>query len=212
MLTRTRRAVSLLEVVIVAAVSAAIFLILLRWVLTLTAVSTVTIDNSVPARNAAYLDARLSADIAAATTCDGVAQTPVARFDPTSFDLYINGNRSDGHNGLKVVRWAVTNGQVTRSETNLAGDGSDCLTYIPGTPKTVAGSIGNTNIFTSEVAGEDAGSCAVIDGQPRDTDDAGGDSCHPDTIRVAALLTTAAGEQSPVTVQRSYPIHVSVTS
>ena len=204
--TRHRRGLSLLEVVVVAAVASVIFLILLRWVLTMTAVSTITIDNANPARNAAYLDTRLAADIAAATTCDATSQTPIAHLDPTSFDMYTTGNRSDGTNGLKVIRWSATNNQITRAETNLIGDGSDCITYTPGTPKTIAAGATGTTYFQAQTGGTDDGTCSILNSYPQDTDQTGADACNPDTIKVNISLSTASDEAAPVTVQRSYPV------
>lgn len=138
------RAFTLLEVVIVAAVAAVVFLILIRWLSSLGAVAGAVAQNAVPTRNATYAETRLKADLGSATVCDPVAGTPLRELTDRTLELYIDGAHSDGSPGILLVRWTADSGNLTRSvfEVSVA---DQCL---PAPGSTSASRVISTNVYT----------------------------------------------------------------
>lgn len=199
------RGVSLLEVVIVAAVGSVLFLILLRWVFTLTSVSTITVDNATAARNAGYIEARLGADLATATSCDGVGGPPISYLNDSTLDVFVQGIRQDNTTGLKIIRWTLNGNELIRAETDLADDGTECASAgsIVGTGdhKIISTGVTGNQIFSSATNGvENTEGCTTVNGTPT------GAGCNPSTVKVAATVSSLAPETAPVRISRTYNI------
>ena len=62
--SRAGRGVTLLEVAVVAAIASVIFLLLIRWLLTLAAVDSAALSTATASRSSSYTESRPSADLA----------------------------------------------------------------------------------------------------------------------------------------------------
>ena len=202
MVPRNRgRAISLIEVVVVIAVSAVVFLILVRWLLTLATIDSAALNNAGAARDSAYLDARISADLAGATGCETPDSNPVRSLSPTSLVIYTNGPRSDGTTGLKAVTWTYQGGNntIVRSETPVVS--GQCTNLATGSGNTITSNTSAPDLFTAIVAGANAGTCVVVD------DTSQGDACNPDAINIKANITPLAPDSGTVKIDRTYPMN-----
>lgn len=205
---RSRRAVTLLEVAVVAAVASIIFLLLIRWLLTLAAVDATTLSTGQAARATNYVDARLSADLAAAAGCTTYTASPLRELSPTTLALYTSGGRTDGSTGMQLVVWNLdtASGLLTRWSTPIvdtAGCTSPPAAPAVGSRPVMADQVstaGGARTFTALSGGADAGDCSVISGAPT------GAACRAGAVSVT--LSTATGGLDPghSTLARTYTL------
>jgi type II secretory pathway pseudopilin PulG len=168
---RRSRAYTLVELTIVALLSAALIAVAARWVGQLGQVALQQVGTGVQSNIIIAMD-RLDDDITAATHCDPWnLDSPLVDISPSSLTLFTD---NDGDGEVKLVRWSVdTNtGHLTRAETQV---GPNCSQ--PELPNGVLLLTGvttgtlNTPVFTPVYAGlpseqsTDWGSCTnrVID-------------------------------------------------
>lgn len=119
---RGRRGYTLVEITIVAVLSAALITIAARWVGQLGQVALQQVATGVQA-NVIIATDRIEDDITAAAHCNPwQLDNPVAEITPSSMTLFVD---ADGDGEVKLVRWSVdtTTGLLTRAE---AAVGSDC--------------------------------------------------------------------------------------
>lgn len=114
------RGFTLLEVAVVAAVSAVIFLVLIRWMTSLGQVAGAVADKQITDRNAGFASEMLSADLQAAALCDPAQASPVRKVTDRVLELYINEQRTDGAFGIRLVRWQAADGELTRTSWDVS--------------------------------------------------------------------------------------------
>lgn len=203
-LPRTWRGVTLIEVVVVAAVASVIFIMLLRWLLTLSAVSTTTINNASTARQGAYLDVRFAADIASATGCDTPEASPIVRFTPTELSFYTSGPRNDGTSGTRLVTWTGQSTSITRSETPIDATTNGCNTSTAVssgstiTTDTLVGDRLFTAIANNTAMTAPDDDCILLDSTPT------GASCDATAVTLATTITSVNNESGAVAVNHTY--------
>ena len=116
------RAYTLVELTIVALLSAALIAIASRWVGQLGQVALQQVGSGVQSNIIIAMD-RLDDDITAATHCDPWSlDSPLVEVSPSTLTLFTD---TDGDGEVTIVRWSVdtTNGYLTRAE---AAVGQNC--------------------------------------------------------------------------------------
>jgi len=119
---RRSRAYTLVELTIVALLSAALIAVAARWVGQLGQVALQQVSTGVQSNVIIAMD-RLDDDITAATHCDPWnLDSPLVEIAPSSMTLYTD---TDGDGEVKLVRWSVdtATGLLTRAE---AAAGENC--------------------------------------------------------------------------------------
>lgn len=125
------RGFTLLEVVIVAAISAIIFTLLIKWVLSLGGISSNTINTAAAARDATYTEERLAADLQLASPCYPGSNMIITNLTPTTLSFYINHKRPDPktelnkntdpetwpNQGISHITWQLSGNKLVRTET-----------------------------------------------------------------------------------------------
>ena len=203
---RHQRGVSLIEVVVVAAMASIIFLMLLRWLLTLSAVSTTTINNATTARQGAYLDVRFAADVASATGCDTPGASPIHHFDSSEIAFYTTGPRNDGTFGLRLVTWAGQqqgdSGNVTRDELPINPELGGC-SAATGTANVVVMTTDTSsegNLFTPVVNNRELpdANCVEVDASPT------GQACDAQAVALRAVIAGVDVDSGAISVDHVY--------
>jgi len=140
---RPVRAFSLLELVVVAALSSIFLLMLVRWVFTLNAATGVSMDTIASARAAAALRSSFSDDANAAVACGPWRTSPIASITPDRASFYIRAG-ADGGAPTQLVTWAMTPGArplddwtITRTLSDTAS-GDQCAASGVGVTQTLA--------------------------------------------------------------------------
>jgi len=202
--TRRARGFSLLELVLVSAVSSIIMLMVVRWVLTLGTVSAMAIDNATAGRNAAYVNARMSSDFDSVTQCDPGSASTLYELSSTTVAFFITTNRPDGSSGVELVRWTIDGTLVTRTATPIDQASNHCSDL--GSSATAAVIVNNVLTgaaitgFDSE--GNDSGTC-TLDGQSSTPT---GTGCSAASVRIHLPLYSPGVEKSPAVMDRIYSL------
>lgn len=193
---RKNRGFTLLEVVVVAAITSVIFLLGFKWIYSLTTASSGVLMNRQAAQMTYALD-RLEADVKSFYTCDQYSLlAPLSAFN--SKNLQFTTRDADGQ--ISQIQWRLQDGSLQRaSQTAL---GQDCSFIAPneGSWKTVAQNVaGNPDLFTLVSQGKelndfDAGLCIT------------NDSCPVDAIKVSIVSTT-----DPAATTRTFEVKQGVT-
>lgn len=205
---------TLLEVVVTAAVASIIFVMLTRWVLTLSAVASAGLETSTPGRAAAYTDFRISADIGSATVCDAGTSNPVRTLSPDTLELYTRGVDSAGRPQTYLVRWRVASATLTRTQTLVQPDLGQCG---PGGPsygeRVMATNVRTPNAakpaFTALVEGATESTCQPVtvtadDGTSHESPQ--GEACFADALTVDLVMLSTGTDPAPVAMTKSYQV------
>lgn len=99
------RGFTLLELVVVAAVSSVLFLMVIRWVLTLGAASSVTLDNASAQRTAQVAVNAFADDMARSRPCAIGVPTALRRIAPDSVTFSVA--RADSPGTFSLVTWTI---------------------------------------------------------------------------------------------------------
>jgi hypothetical protein len=224
----TSRTFTLLEVTIVSAVSAVVFLVLILWMASLNQVATQLADKSIPSRSADFFTARLSADLDAAVVCKSSTGTALRALSPRELEVFVTARRSDGDIGVVLARWQVANGMVTRTVWDvdrsasalrpcepMSGSVAEAQVIATGvyTPSGAVTGRAEVPFFTSVRDGSGLGTCVTSSSaQPTD-------GCFIDGVHVRATLVTPqssvddsalwTSSSSPVRVDRTFLVRTS---
>lgn len=175
-----------MEVTVIAAVSSIIFLILLRWLISLTSLSTASIETAPASRDGAYVDSAFSTDIGAASPCEDGGPILV-ELTAARIGFHIKGNRADGTSGPQLISWSAdSGGAVTRSVTDEDAATGVCLPVAA--PRTAVMSTllwrlpSSSAAFTGYAGGTPSGDC--VNGE--------GYACTATTVKLHLFFLTPA--------------------
>jgi len=127
------RAFSLLELVVVAALSSIFLLMLVNWIFTLNAATGVSMDNIASARAAATLRSSFADDANAAVACGPWRNSPIASITPDRASFYIRAG-ADGSAPPQLVTWAMIPGATTLADWTITRTMTDTLADDPCAP------------------------------------------------------------------------------
>ena len=178
---RGRRAgFTLLELVVVAAVSSVLMLALLRWILTLNATSAAGLDDAGNTRSAAIAAQAFADDVTNASRCEASRPSPLAAIEPDSVSFFVTDPGSD--TGVDLVTWSITAGDgspdglatLTRTSTPHSSDPAyadqPCAGYLASPADgTTTGTPTDTNSPTSTPTSDPSGTAASSSPAPSPT-------------------------------------------
>jgi type II secretory pathway component PulJ len=126
---RTRAAAgafTLLELVVVAAISSVLFLLLIKWVLTLASASSATLEGSSTERTAQIAQAAFGADVANAVPCAEGQGSPIRQITPDAVEFY---RTAPSGTSIDLVAWRIVGTSLQRSYvSHQVGDANTCDT------------------------------------------------------------------------------------
>lgn len=196
---RRGRGFTILELAIVAAVSAVIFLVLLRWMTSLGQVAGSVADKQISTRNADFAVQMLDADMRAAALCNLDDASPVRLVSDRVLELYVNDQRSDGTFGLRLVRWHAADGELTRTVWDVnPSSGAQSCNPLPGA--TASAIVIATSVYTPTP--ESTGRSVVpiftayVNGVPDTTACPSGSGCAAESVRFDGVFLTPGSSTS----------------
>ena len=210
---RTRaRAFTLLELAVVVALAAALFVVLTKWVLGLAATAGSATDTAVAQRDASYVSTLLDADTQAARGCDpGGQDAPLADVRPESAQLYVR--HADGTGiaspsaPIDLVLWRLEGVQLQRAV--IPGDGTCRFDTTAPDWRTVASGVraasgtavftGTGNRYAAAGAAPYYGSCSGL----------AAEDCLFDGLAVELVFVSPGADATTVPLSSVYPLTTS---
>lgn len=214
-LTRPARGFTLLELVVVGVISSVLFLLLVRWVSTMSASASVTLENAAVQRSLDVSAAAVAADADRAKPCAPGVASPVRSVSPDSLTFTV----SDDTGTISHVTWAVRragSGPFELTRTVLpASPGDACLpdagaasvlTYhrplaAVETERILGGDRSRTPAFYTVTGGVATSSGAQAWGGCGSNEDAA--RCYADGFGVTWNLLSSE-RTNPITLSRAY--------
>jgi Tfp pilus assembly protein PilW len=221
---RATRGFTLLELVFVGLIASVLFLVLIRWVLTLGAASSATLDNASAQRSADVARDAFAADVVTARPCALGEQTALRQIAPDRVSFYISNDGSRPDTPVDLVQWQVDGTNLTRqlvAATDLDGDGIAGACEFPANfPKQAAGKSYADNITaiqSDRIAGGDQSlrpAFYTVSGGQTVTDPAqawgtcaqhqSADRCYASAIGLNWLFRSPVDGGAPIAVARTY--------
>lgn len=190
-----RRAFTMIELAVTIGLTAAMFALLLPWVLNLLVISSANLDSAAGSRAAATISGGLDADLRRAVACPATGTALVAS-DPDHLAV-LTTNSSDGSGATTLAVWKLEGTQLSRAEVAVDVDPAGCA---PTGPDPLMADSGAT--WTPF-----AGSVSV---QPADTDavvafvEASGQ--RSDVVVVSLEVAGSTPTSPAVSVHSTYPL------
>lgn len=221
---------TLLELVIVAAISSVLFLVLIRWVLSLSATSANTLDSDAIQRSASVAQDAFAADVANAALCDLGAHSPILSIDPNTVSFFTQTkDPATGAAGpLQLTTWTIgTSNQAGRTQVGLtrsvvpadlndpcnktaipAGTGASYGEFLTAVPADAIklGLSGAAPGFDTLVGG--ASNPAAAQKWGGCTDASAESRCNAQQISIRWTFQSPSGATAPISVANSFPFTV----
>lgn len=204
---RKPRGFTLLEIAVVAALSATLFVIVVLWVLGFSGATTSAAESNQVQSNAAFVSRALQTDLTRAVPCNA-ASSPFITVTPTEIAFYadvVGATGSGGPDGLPdLVEWRFAGGTIDRAVVPGTGSCAGLLSAQAGaTWETIADGLSpsSTQVFSVFTPGSDSPATPPASGS---CTGASASSCLFDRVGVNAELNAPNGAAATVTL--SVPI------
>lgn len=147
------RGFTLLEFVVTVVLTAAVFALVLAWVMNLGVVATMNLETASAARQARAVSSTLSSDLQRAVACADTG-TPVHLATSTMFSVFTDDPASSDPAAVSLVTWRLSGGRLERSAVAASVAAGQCAVVAPGVDASVDPDAASWVLFSSRASVE----------------------------------------------------------